>query len=98
MLVHSIYFWLKPGITAAEEQEFLRGVKSLTKISAVRHGWFGKPASSDRPVIDRSYSYGLVIVFENIAGHDAYQSDLAHEAFRGLHDLWTKVLIYDFES
>jgi len=98
MWVHSVYFLLKPGITGAEEQEFLRGVKSLTSIQSVRNGWYGKPASTDRPVIDRSYSYGLVILFEDLAGHDAYQIDPVHTAFRDLHHLWTKVVIYDFES
>jgi len=98
MWVHSVYFWLKPEIRTAEEQEFLRGVESLTRIQSVRNGWYGKPASTDRPVIDRSYSYGLVILFDDLAGHDAYQIDPAHTAFRGLHQLWTRVVIYDFES
>src|SRR2546423_5746782 len=98
MWVHSVYFWLKPEITDAEENEFLRGLQSLIRIQSVRHGWFGKSASTDRPVIDRSYSYGLVILFEDIAGHDTYQSDPDHVAFRGLHRFWTKVVIYDFES
>jgi hypothetical protein len=98
MLFHSVYFWLKPGISAAEEEEFLRGVHSLTKIQSVRQCWFGKPASTDRPAIDRSYSYGLIIIFEDLDGHADYQSDSIHNAFRGLHQLWTKVVIYDFES
>jgi len=98
MLVHTVYFWLKPGISAAEEEEFLRGMESLTKIQSVRQGWFGKPAPTDRPAVDRSYSYGLVIAFEDIAGHADYQSDPTHNAFRGLHQLWSKVVIYDFES
>ena len=98
MFVHSVYFWLKPGITAAEEQLFFRGAESLTKIRSVRQGWVGKPAATDRPVIDRTYSYGLVVAFDDAAGHDAYQVDSVHDAFRGLHDLWTQVKIYDFDS
>jgi len=98
MWVHSVYFWLKPEISTAEEQEFLRGVESLIKIQSVQNGWYGKPASTDRPVIDRSYSYGLVILFENLAGHDAYQIDPVHTAFRSLHHMWSNVVIYDFES
>ena len=97
MFVHSVYFWLKPGLTAAEEQQFVRGAESLTKIGTVRHGWLGKPAATDRPVIDRTYSYGLVVVFDDAAGHDAYQADPVHDAFRDLHGLWTQVRIYDFE-
>jgi hypothetical protein len=98
MFIHSVYFWLKPGITAAEEQRFSSALISLTKIQSVRHGWCGEPAATDRPVIDRSYTYGLVVAFDDAAGHDAYQVDPVHEAFRKLHDLWTQVRIYDFTS
>jgi len=97
MFVHCVYFWLKPGITAAEREEFVRGAKSLTKIKSVRHGFLGRPASTDRPIIDRSYSYGLVVAFDDLAGHDAYQTDPVHDAFRKLSHLWTQVKIYDCE-
>ena len=98
MFVHAVYFWLKPGISGAEEQTFLRGVESLTKIHSVRYGWCGKPAATDRPVIDRTYSYGLVVAFDDAAGHDAYQVDPVHTAFRDLHNFWNDVKIYDFVS
>lgn len=98
MFIHCVYFWLKPDITPAEEQLFLERARALTALPSVRHGWVGKPAGTDRPVIERTYSYGLVIVCENEAGHDAYQVDPVHDAFRELHDLWTSVKIYDFEE
>lgn len=97
MFVHTVYFWLKPDITGAERGEFTRRGKALTKIPSVKHGWFGAPADTDRPVIDRSYSFGLVVVFDNAADHDAYQANPVHDAFRELAPLWTRVKIYDFE-
>ena len=97
MFVHCVYFWLKPGITEAERKQFVAGATSLTKIKAVKQGWVGKPADTDRPIIDRSYSYGLVVAFDDLAGHDAYQVDPIHDAFRNLSHLWTQVKIYDFE-
>ncbi len=97
MFVHCVYFWLKPDISAADEALFVERVKALTTLPSVKHGWVGKPAATDRPVIDRSYSYGLTVVFEDEAGHDAYQVHPVHDAFRELHGLWTAVKIYDFE-
>ncbi len=97
MFVHCVYFWLKPGISAADEALFVERAKALTTLPSVKHGWFGKPAATDRPVIDRSYSYGLTVVFDDEAGHDAYQVHPVHDAFRELHHLWTAVKIYDFE-
>ena len=98
MFIHSVYFWLKPDITADEEKEFLKRVTALTKISSVKHGWVGTPADTDRPIIDRTYSYGLVTAFDDVAGHDIYQVHPIHDAFRELHHLWTAIKIYDFEA
>jgi hypothetical protein len=98
MLVHAVFFWLKPDITSEQRARFVAGVNSLLRISALVHGSVGTPASTDRPVIDRSYSYGLLTVFKDMAGHDAYQVDPIHLAFvENCKDCWDKVKIYDFE-
>jgi len=97
MFVHSVYFWLKPDLTPEQIALFVERATALTTLPSVKHGWVGKPAATDRPVIDRSYSYGLVVVFDDEAGHDAYQVHPLHDAFRELHDFWTAVKIYDFE-
>ncbi len=96
MFVHTVFFWLKPGITADEEKQFVAGVNSLLTISSMKHGWVGKPADTSHEVIDRSYSYGLTTVFADEAGHDAYQVDPIHDRFRDIHHLWTGVKIYDY--
>jgi hypothetical protein len=96
MFVHTVYFWLRPDLTEAERQAFVAGARSLTTIDTVRHGWLGTPASTDRPVIDRSYSYGLVVAFDDKAGHDAYQDHPTHDRFRdACGRFWQKVVIYD---
>jgi hypothetical protein len=98
MFIHSVYFWLKQDISETEREQFLRGAKSLTTVKTVRHGWVGKPAATDRPVIDRTYSHALVLVFDDKAAHDAYQVDPLHSAFLDtLKHLWIQVKIYDFE-
>ena len=98
MFVHCVYFWLKPTLTEAEVRQFVAGATSISKLKSVRHGWLGKPASTDRPIIDRSYSYALVVAFDDLAGHDAYQVDPVHDKFREISHLWEKVKIYDFET
>ena len=98
MLVHAVFFWLKPDLTAEQRARFAAGVKSLLAIPTLVHGHVGTPSSTDRPVIDRTYSYGLLTVFKDLAGHDAYQVDPIHLAFvDGCKEFWTKVQIYDFE-
>ena len=94
--VHSVYFWLKPGLAGAEVEKFKKGLNSLTTIESVDHAFIGTPAATDRPIIDHSYSYALVLVFKDKKAHDEYQVDPVHDAFRKYStDLCAKVLIYD---
>ena len=96
MFVHSVYFWLKPDLTEEQRAKFWEGVRSLTTIESVRQGFAGLPASTDRPIIDRSYSCALIVIFDDPAGHDAYQVDPVHDKFREeCAPFWSKVLIYD---
>ncbi|HET6568257.1 MAG TPA: Dabb family protein [Rhodothermales bacterium] len=99
MFLHCVYFWLKDDLSPNDVAAFERGVKSLTTIETVRHGFVGTPASTDRPVIDRTYSYGLVCAFDDKDDHDAYQVHPVHDDFRNdCSRYWTDVKIYDFLS
>ena len=96
MFVHSVYFWLKPDLTEEQRAKFWESVRSLTTIESVRQGFVGPPASTDRPIIDRSYSCALIVIFDDDAGHDAYQVHPVHEKFREeCGAFWSKILIYD---
>ena len=96
MFIHTVFFWLRDDLSAAETAEFVDGVTSLTTIEGVRHGYVGTPAATDREIIDRSYSYALVVMFDDEAGHDAYQVAPVHDQFRErCARLWRQVRIYD---
>lgn len=99
MLVHTVYFWLKPELTAEQRAAFRRGVESLAGIKAAEKVYVGGPAATTkRPVVDDSYSVALTVVCKDVAGHDAYQVDPVHlkfvEEFKGY---WARVVIYDAE-
>lgn len=97
MFVHSVYFWLREDLTSEQRDTFLREAKALiTDIETVRHGWLGVPAATDRPIIERSYSYALTVVFDDEAGQDVYQDHPVHDRFRDdCGSFWTRVQIYD---
>ena len=97
MLVHTVYFWLKPELTAAQRADFRKGVESLGGIKAVDQLLVGTPAKTvKRPIIDDSYSFALTVIVKDIAAHDAYQIDPIHLAFvEGFKTYWSKVQIYD---
>jgi hypothetical protein len=96
MFVHSVYFWLKPALTKEQQEQFWAGVRSLSAIASIKECFIGAPAATERPIIDRSYSCALVVVFDDDAAHEAYQVDPLHDRFRAeCANLWEKVLIYD---
>ncbi|MGC8737830.1 MAG: Dabb family protein [Candidatus Hydrogenedens sp.] len=99
MLVHSVYFWLKDEICEAKRQAFREGLLSLKQIPTVVQLFVGTPAHTEkRPIIDDSYTFGIVVVFNDIEGHDAYQIHPIHKNFLSeFGSYWDKVLIYDFE-
>lgn len=99
MLTHVVLFWAKPDLTAAERADFAAGLRTLLSIATVSTGWVGTPSATDRPVIDRSYTFGLTLRFDNLAAHDAYQIDPIHDAFHArCAKYWTKVAVYDVDD
>jgi hypothetical protein len=97
MLIHSVYFWLKPELTDAQRADFRRGLESLAGVKALVSLYVGTPAAIPlRPVVEASYSFSITGVFKDLAGHDAYQVDPLHKAFlEQFRTFWTKVQIYD---
>lgn len=96
MFVHAVYFWLRPDLTAEQHAQFRAGVQSLTTIETVEHAYVGTPAPTDRPIIERGYSVGLIVIFADQAAHDHYQVDPIHDRFREqCSALWQHVRIYD---
>ena len=97
MLIHSVYFWLKPELTEAQRAAFVAGVESLRAIKSIDTVYIGKPAQMPpRPVVDSTYSYALNVAFKDIAAHDAYQVDPIHLAFvNNCKMFWSRVQIYD---
>lgn len=96
MFVHSVYFWLKPELSQDQIRTFEKLSEAMRGIPGVEHLWLGRPASTDRPVVDRSYSYALTVVVNDPDAHDAYQAHPIHDAFRNeCGAFWSQVKIYD---
>jgi hypothetical protein len=100
MLVHSVYFWLKPGTSDADRAQFRAEVEKLAAIRTIETIHVGIPASiAEREVTDRSFDVALTIVFKDGAAHDAYQVDPIHLAFvEGNREAWTRVQVFDSET
>jgi len=96
MLTHHVLFWLKANTTEDQKQSFRKGLESLTDIESVCSIYIGTPAPIDRPVVDITYTFSLLLVFDDLAGHDIYQVHPIHKAFLdSFRSLFEKVIIYD---
>lgn len=96
MLSHHVLFWLKGDTTEDQKAAFRKGLESLEKIETVTQFHVGTPAPIERAVVDVTYTFSLVLFFEDLAGHDVYQVHELHQAFLNeFHILFEKVVIYD---
>ncbi|MCU0448773.1 MAG: Dabb family protein [Bernardetiaceae bacterium] len=94
--VHVVYFWAKPGATAADLAELRKGIETLRPISHIAYLQLGTPAGTPRQVVDNSYAYCLILHFENAAAQDAYQKDPIHLKFvEQYQTYWERVQVYD---
>ena len=65
----------------------------------IRSKLIGTPADTDRPVIDNTYTFSLLLTFDSKAEQDLYQQEDVHLQFiEESQDLWEKVLVYDSEA
>ncbi|MEQ9438978.1 MAG: Dabb family protein [Cyclobacteriaceae bacterium] len=97
--IHNVYFWLANPAQSEDGAALEKGLRTLEQIETVRDIHIGKPSSTNRPVIDTTYSYHLMLAFDNLEDQNTYQVDPVHLQFvEDCQHLWKKVQIYDSDS
>lgn len=96
---HVVYFWLKEP-NEANKKNFLSYVKEYTSaIDVIQDAFIGTPAATDRPVIDNTYTYSIVLAFNSKKDQDIYQEHPTHLKFvEKAQNMWSKVQVYDSEK
>lgn len=96
MIAHHVLFWLKAGTTEDQKKAFRKGLETLEDIDVVKTFHIGTPAPIERAVVDTTYTFSLLLFFEDLAAHDVYQVHDIHKAFLDeFRILFDKVIIYD---
>ncbi len=96
LFIHHVYFWLKNPDNKEEHARLLEGLQSLQKIKAIKTSHIGVPADTNRPVIDTSYQFSWLLIFNNRQDQDVYQTHPVHLKFVEEYSmLWEKVVVYD---
>ena len=96
MFIHHVFFTLKNPNSEADKAALIAGLNTMRPIPEFRTIHIGVPASTDREVIDRSYSVSWLLVFDNLEEQDIYQVHPLHKKFvETCSHLWEKVVVYD---
>lgn len=97
---HTVFFWLKNPNNESDRGAFEKSLTYFIKNSQfIKTRHIGVPAATSRDVIDHSYTYSLLLTFENKADQDQYQEEPLHKKFiEESSHLWEKVLVYDSEN
>ncbi|MEM7600792.1 MAG: Dabb family protein [Verrucomicrobiota bacterium] len=97
MVRHNVYFWLDDSLTDEQRAEFEGGLGALGQIDVVQSASFGKPAGTpERPVTQNTFDYALVLEFDSVEQHNAYQVHDEHHVFVDQFSVWFKeVRVFD---
>lgn len=96
VFIHHVYFWLKNPSSTEDLEKLLDGLDKLSKVKTIKMFHIGKPAATNRPVIERSYAVSWFCLFDDAAGQEAYQVDPIHLKFvEECQHVWDKVIVYD---
>jgi hypothetical protein len=97
ILIHHVYFWLKNPEDSKAREQFEKALKKLVTIDQIKNSHLGVPASTEeRDVVDHSYTYSLMVIFNSKEDQNIYQKHSTHLDFveKNQH-LWEKVKVYD---
>lgn len=96
-IVHYVLFWLREDITEDEEEKFTVFFEELKRIPGIKSLSYGKPAATNpRPVVDNSFSYNLIVIFDSLKDVGVYENHPIHlEAIKNFSSYWTKVVVHD---
>ena len=96
VFIHHVFFWLKEPASTAARDKLVEGLQALSKVKTIRRFYIGKPADTNRDVIERGYAVSWCVFFDNDADQASYQTDPIHLQFvKDYAHLWSKVIVYD---
>ena len=97
MLVHTVFFYFKEGVSEEELEANKAAALGLGRIETVKQIFVGTQANvAIRPVSVTGWGFALTVIFDNAADHDVYQDHPIHlEFIKGFSHLWEKVRVFD---
>jgi hypothetical protein len=98
--VHHVLFWAKNPGNEAEKTQLLTALKQLGTLPMIQTAHVGRPIVTefDKGATDGSYTFSVVLVFENATKESEYLYHPLHKKFIDDNKhLWGKVQVIDSE-
>ncbi|MBK9391918.1 MAG: Dabb family protein [Bacteroidetes bacterium] len=96
LFIHHVFFWLKDPSNQEARARFEKAARELVTVETIVDHHIGVPASTNRDVIDTSYTYSVLTTYKNKEDQDIYQTHPKHLKFiADCQELWEKVVVYD---
>lgn len=97
VIAHSVLFWLKEGSTDQDKKDFTQFFEELRKVPTVKLLQYGPPApTTKRDVVDNSFTYNLLVYFDNMDDLNVYETHPYHlAAIEKFSKYWDKVVVHD---
>lgn len=96
-LMHHVFFWLKEPKNQEHREQFENALNALLKVETIKVSHVGIPAATEeRGVVDNTYTYSYMVMFDTLEDQFVYQKHPIHLKFieENSH-LWNKVVVYD---
>lgn len=94
--IHHVYFWLNNPNSVEDKNSLIEGLNKVTKVETIKTFHIGRPADTDREVIDTSYAISWLLTFDTKEDEASYQNDPIHLEFvEEYKHFWKKVVVYD---
>lgn len=96
-VMHHVFFWLKEPNNQAHRKQFENALEALLKVETIKMSHVGIPAATEeRGVVDNTYTYSYMVMFDNLEDQFVYQKHPIHLKFiEENSQLWNKVVVYD---
>lgn len=97
MIAHYVLFWLNDGLTEQEINDFSGFFEELKTIPNMKSLHYGRAANTNpRDVVDNSFTYNLLVFFDNIDDVNTYETHPIHlAAIEKYSKFWNKVVVHD---
>lgn len=98
--IHHVLFWAKNPENKSEIDQLFKALKTLGGLPMIQSAHVGKPVVTDfdKPVTESSYTFSVVLIFDNAKKENDYLYHPMHKKFIDDNKhLWGKVQVIDSE-